>query len=61
VTSSRSFFPELEVVEPPDRHPRIVGMFAATYASAAEGAATKLRLMKGWLDALIAEHQHEEM
>jgi hypothetical protein len=48
-------------VEPPDRHPRIVGMFAATYASAAEGAATKLRLMKGWLDALIAEHQHEEM
>jgi hypothetical protein len=55
------FFPELDVVEPPDRHPRAVAMFPSRYASAAEGAATKLRLMKGWLDALIAEQPSDEM
>jgi hypothetical protein len=55
------FFPELAVVEPPSRHPRTVAMFPSTFASAAEGAATKLRLMKGWLDALIAEHSPDEV
>ena len=54
------FFPELQVVEPPGRDPHSVGMFPATFASAAEGAATKLRLMKGWLDALIAEHASDD-
>lgn len=49
------FFPELEVVEPPTGHPREIYMFAEKKKSAAQGAATKLRLMEGWLSGVIRQ------
>ena len=51
------FFPELPVIAPPSGNTRDIGLFPMRYASAAHGAATKIRLMEGWLDALISEHQ----
>lgn len=55
-----AFFPELEVVAPPGSDPRDIGLFPIRYASAAQGAATKIRLMSGWLDALLRAHATDE-
>jgi hypothetical protein len=53
------FFPALDVVEPPSGHPREIYMFAEKKKSTAQGAATKLRLMAGWLGGLIDQYEDD--